>query len=222
MAAPALSIYRFFTKYEKDPTDPAKLRAVDWISYGPIGQERFNVTDARVRDIIDRLVPNSGSQSPSSIAANARADYIRPRYEAWKAGREAPTDGTPLAAWNALTPEQADIFRTNGFKTVEAIAAMTDQHITRIPLPGLREIVRQAGMFIDSAEQTRFAARLTEKDEEVAALKAENAESKAQIAALMEKIDQLAEMVVTNGEAAASGPEEVKRGPGRPRKAEAA
>jgi hypothetical protein len=143
--------------------------------------------------------------------AHERWSIIDKHYRAWLAGQEAPVDGTPLAAWNALTPEQADVLRANSIKTVEDVAALTDTHIARLPLPNMRELIRQARHFIDAAEQTRFAASLAAKEREIESLKAENAERDAQIAALMQKVDELAAGVAARSDDASDGEPE-KRG----------
>jgi hypothetical protein len=190
MTAPAIAIHKFWTNYEPDPADPAKLKPVDWVAYGPIGSHDRSVTHDRVARLA-KLQPLAGSQNPAVEMAHARWAIIEKHYQAWLAGQEPPTEGTPLAAWNALTPEQGDVLRANSIKTVEDVAGLTDAHITRLPLPNMRELTKQARHFIDASEQTRFAARLAEKEREVEALKAENAERADRIAALNEKVDAL-------------------------------
>src|SRR5262245_15425227 len=134
--------------------------------------------------------------------AHQRWSIIERHYRAWLAGQEAPVDGTPLAAWNALPPDPADVLRANSIKTVEDVAALTDAHIARLPLPNLRELIRQARHFIDAAEQTRFAASLAAKEREIEGLKEENAERDAQIAALMQRVDELASRLPADEEPA--------------------
>jgi hypothetical protein len=106
-----------------------------------------------------------------------------------------PLDGTPLAAWNAITPEQAEVFKSRGVRTVEEIAGLTDAHIERIPVMRLRDLVRQAQLFIASADTTRFAHTLARAEQENAALKATVEEQKSQIVDLLAKVNQLAERV---------------------------
>jgi hypothetical protein len=200
MTTSAIAIHKFWTHYEPDPQDPARLKAVDWVAYGPIGGHDRSVTHDRVARL-GKLQPLEGSQNPAVVMAHARWSMIDKHYRAWLAGQEAPVDGTPLAAWNALTPEQADVLRANSIKTVEDVAALTDTHIARLPLPNMRELIRQARHFIDAAEQTRFAASLAAKEREIESLKAENADRDAQIAALIGKVDELAAVVADKDQA---------------------
>jgi hypothetical protein len=141
---------------------PAKLKAVDWVACGPIGGNDRSVTHDRVARLA-KLQPLAGAQNPAVEMAHLRWSIIEKHYRAWLAGQEPPVEGTPLAAWNALNPEQADVLRANSIKTVEEIAALTDAHIARLPLPNMRELIRQARHFIDASEQTRFAESLAAK-----------------------------------------------------------
>lgn len=206
--APTVSIQRFWTEYKQDPTDASKMVGVDKIAYGPVGMLDKTLIVNEVDRLYKKLQPLEGSQDPAVHQAHARWRAIEPAYRAWKDGQEAPLNGTPLSAWNALTPEQADVLKRNGVKTVEEISLLTDVHISRFPMPGLKDLIKQAKNFIDAAEQTRFSAKLSEKDGEVAALQTENSEMKTQLAEMMEKVRHLAEIVASQGSAPAMIEEE--------------
>jgi hypothetical protein len=200
MASADFAIRRFFTKFKTDPADAAKTVSDDWVELCPVGSADRSVVTYSIRSL-QRLQPATNRENPAVEMAHRKWDLIRPAYEAWKAGNEMPETGTPLAAWNAVRAEQADILRVHGIKTVEEIAALTDAHM-RIPVPNLRDLKRQAQMFLDSADQVRFAARLTEKDQELARVQDAAAsqqeeidEQRKQIAALMAQVNTLAGMV---------------------------
>lgn len=193
MSIATIAVHRFWTQFRKDPQDPAKLVPVDWVEYGPIGNRNVITVIDRVSRLTDRLEDAEASDNPAVAIAHARATIIKRHYEAWRAGQEPPEEGTPLAAWNAIGPHEADLLKTNGFKTVEAVAEMTDAHIGRIQLPRLRDLVQHAKMFLEAKEQTRFAASLEDKQREIEALKAENADRDQQIATLMAKVGELAD-----------------------------
>lgn len=185
-------IHRFYTVYEDDPKNPGQTRARDMVEYGPIGQAgRTHVTE-RI-DILSRVQKVAGV-NPAVTAARVMWDFIRPRYEAWKTNQDLPETGTPLAAWNHLTQQQAEILRVNGVRSVEDVSQLTDTHFHRIPIPNLRTIVEAAKKFIDSKDINKFTSEMAAKDEMIAALTA--------------RVDQLAEMV--------ANPEEAPKRRGRP------
>jgi len=172
-------IHRFYTVYEDDPKKPGHMRNRDMVEYGPIGQAgRTHVTE-RI-DILSRVQKVAGV-NPSIMAARVMWDFIKPRYDAWKTNQDLPETGTPLAAWNHLTQQQAEILRVNGVRSVEDVAQLTDTHFHRIPIPNLRSIVEAAKKFLDSKDINKFTSEMAAKDEMIAALTA--------------RVDQLAEMV---------------------------
>lgn len=194
-----LHIKRFFVKYRPDKTDPANMVGEDWVEYGPIGSLDKSLTTIRVKDLKPREPIAQGN--PSSEMGWMRWQIIEQAYLLWKSGNEAPIDGTPLAAWNALSPEQAEVLRSRGIRTVEDVAVLTDAHVERIPLP-MRDLIKQARQFIDSADTRRTSAALAEKDREIDNLKAQSDEQKDTIKDLIAKVNQLAEVVAAQQEAA--------------------
>src|SRR3954471_14959160 len=111
----AFAIHRFWTNFKPDPKDPARLIPVDMVAYGPLGGGDKTVVPATVSSLLDRLQDVGNSQNNIAVAmAHARADWLRPRYEAWKKGQEVPLDGTALAAWSGVSVEEATVLRTAG------------------------------------------------------------------------------------------------------------
>jgi len=189
-------IHRFYEVYDTDPK--TKLpRVRDMVEYGPIGSAGRSHTTERI-DILSKVNMTAGA-NPAMMAAKVLWDFIRPRYEAWKANQELPDTGTPLAAWNHLTQPQAEILRVNGVRSVEDVATLTDTHFTRIPVPNLRSIKEAAVKFLESKDTNKIAAELAAKDET--------------ISALTNRLDEMASMIAKMQE-----PETEKRRPGRPAK----
>ena len=207
--APRIAVHRFWTKIVSDPKDPNVIREEDWVSIGPIGMGDRSQTPHKVSSLAN-VQPSLDMKNPAIRAAAMRWDAVRPLYEAWKSGREAPLDGTPLAVLNSIQQEQADFLRSKGVKTVEELAQLTDTHIERLKLSGLRQYIAEARRWLDSSDNRKTAAALAEKDKEIAYQQAQLTEQQEQIKAMMAKMDELAGMVVQ------SQPD--KRGPGRPRK----
>jgi hypothetical protein len=197
-----ITVHRFYTVYEDDPKNPGTTRQRDMVEYGPIGQGARTRAVERI-DILSKANKVAGA-NPASMAAQVLWAHIKPRYEAWKGNQELPETGTPLAAWNHLTPTQAEFLRTNGIRSVEDVASLTDTHIQQFKIHNLRSIIEAAKRFVDGADVNKFAGEMKAKDEQLAAANA--------------RIDQMAEMLAKLME----DKETPKRGPGRPPKEQAA
>ena len=180
-------IVGFKTEYKGD-------RPTDWVEIAPSG-ESFERTHTwhRIADLKPRGDVDDARQSSLSYrAAVARWSRISPAYEHFKSGQDIPLDGTPLAAWAGVSPEQAALLRTMGIKTVEGVRDMGEGATARLPFPNARKLPQLAGSFLSSVGEAAKDAELSEMRERMAALEA----------------------------ALADGASE-KRGPGRPRKQEA-
>lgn len=178
-------IVGFKTEYKGD-------RATDWVEIAPSG-ESFERTHTwhRIADLQPRgEVDDARKSSLSYRAAVARWDRITPAYGAFKAGQDIPLDGTPLAAWAGVSPEQAALLRSMGIKTVEGVRDMGEGATARLPFPNARKLPQLAGSFLSSVGEAAKDAEIDVMRERLAALEA----------------------------ALAEGAE--KRGPGRPRKQE--
>jgi hypothetical protein len=214
-----LQIQRFWTDYRPDPSDPAKLAPIDMVAYGPLGRTENALVMSRVSTVL-AVKPFTDPNDVASVMSHIKADFIRAAYEAWKAGQDIPLNGTPLAAWNGLSPEQAEVFKSRSIRTVEEISLLNEATRAHIPLPNLSGIIAAARRFVDSADQTRFAAQLAEKDTEIANHKMQLQDQGEQITALIGKVGQLAEMVAAQQTATEAQSE--KRKAGRPTNAELA
>ena len=202
MATPSIHVVRFWTDFRPSRIDAAKLDPVDKVAYGPVGGTQRSVTICEVKRLSQIQPGGDDVTNPAISLARLRWDLIRPQYEAWKSGQEMPLVGTPLAAWNAVTPEQAEVLKSRGVKTVENIAELNDASIEGIPVPHMRELKRNAQRFLDSAETTRFAAIMAEKDRTVENQQSQINEQSNQIAKLVAQVNQLAQMAADKADAA--------------------
>lgn len=176
-------IYRFYTVFDEHPVTK-EPRARDMVEYGPIGQAGRTQICERI-DILSTPQKVAG-QNPAVQAAQVLWNFIKPRYEAWKSSQDLPETGTPLAAWNHLTPQQAEILRVNGIRSVEDVSLLSDVHFNRIPIPNLRSIVEAAKKFLDHKDINRFDAQMQAKDDQLAAANSRIDEMAAMMAKLME------------------------------------
>lgn len=185
-----LRIVEFKTEYRvaKDP--------VDMVLIAPMGaayekqQSWHRVDKLRPPENVDET--QKDSQKYQNLAA--KWSVIGPAYEAWREGQELPEDGTPLAAWSGVTPEQAKFMREKlSIRTVEDVRDMGDRALEACHWPNARKLPELAKRWLEGEA-------ITEKD--------------AQIAEMQEKMAAMEELLNEQMK-----PQ--KRGPGRPKKEDA-
>lgn len=126
------------------------------------------------------------------------------KYEMWRAGLEAPLNGTSVRQWPLLSPSQAENFVSLGIPTIEDVAAMTEDAMRRFGL-GARE-------YRDKAREWVQGAAINE------ATTKENVELKEQLQKALDMVAAMNERLAQLESAPQIAPDaiEVKRRPGRP------
>ena len=185
---PQIRVLGFKTKYEKLPIkgDPItdddldrhgykinakgeRLRTLQeehWVTYSPAHSPVNTATEERVRLMIPDPARMGDDQDGEKLRfMTHRWGQIMPAYEAFKEGREIPIDGTPLSAWSGVQPEQAEVLRQHGLRTVEQVRDLADGgQIDRVRLPGMRELRAQAKLFLENNGAAEAAEREARKD----------------------------------------------------------
>lgn len=184
MDRPTIVILGFKQTFERDPKTKLMTRPVDWVTYAPV----HAVQSTQITDRVDKMRPPEGGlrgddEGRKMAFLRHRWDMIDRAYRAWKEGIEIPLDGTPLGVWPGINEAQANAFRTVGIKTVEAIRDIPDGLIGKVALPGVREIVKQAGFFLESRDASSAAAKQAEQDTRIKGLE-------EQLAAAMELLEE--------------------------------
>lgn len=189
----------FWTDYET-ASDGVTLKPVDWVRWVKKGMQN----PATCTEKISRLSkPNkNGQHVPEWIV-------IEPYYKYWKKGETAPVNGTPLSAWPGATPQLVKALTPANIRSIEDLAELEDSAITRLAIPNLRDKQKQARAFLEAQKTTAMVSG------EVVKLRDENAALRNDVAELKGLIERYA--IKQEEEQAQS-----KRGPGRPRKVEAA
>lgn len=169
---PSILITGFTQKYAKDAAGNAV--PVDWVSWVPLHAPQSMGNSERV----DRLNPNNlkyRDGSDDSELSGMKQQHmtaiwadIEPAYLAWKEGREIPLNGTPLAAWPGITPEQAEIFRLAGVRSVEQVRDMADGMRQKVRMPNTRELQELAKLFLENTGVAAAAEREAAKDRQIA------------------------------------------------------
>lgn len=197
-----LAVYRFYTVYKpafeeiehtnpvtgetslKRKPLPGQTREVHMVEYGPLGSDKTRVTASveslrRVRDM------SEAQQNPSILMAAQRWAAIEPYYAAWLQGQQPTPDGTPLAAWSGVSPEQAESLKMRGIHTVQQLAALNDSHFEKYGIQGLRALADNAKRFIATLDSRVLEDKLAEKDLQIASLTDTVEEMKTMLAELM-------------------------------------
>ena len=188
----------FWTDY--DVKDDGSRVAVDWVRWVKKGMQ----TPATITEKISRISkPNKNGQVVPEWTV------LEPYYKSWKAGESAPTNGTPLAAWPGATPQLVKALVPANIRSIEDLAELEDSAIMRLAIPGLRDKKKQAAAFLEAQKTTALVSG------EVTKLRDENEGLRRDVAELKALIEKFA--IKKEEEEVA-----VKRGPGRPRKVEAA
>lgn len=164
---PSIRIVKFWTKY---PMVDGKPVPVDFVEYCAPGMAQRSTTVARINEI-SKVRRNAEADDVAGQLALSRWEQIERAYVAWKAGQEMPAHGTPLAAWPGLSPEQSDVFRLFGFKSVEDIAEASASVLAKVQLPGTMDIQQNAQRFLAAKDQTKVADELAKKDGEISDLR---------------------------------------------------
>lgn len=102
----------------------------------------------------------------------AKWTVIGPKYEAWKAGNAIPENGTPLAAWAAISQEQGERLKQLGIVTVEGVAEMNDRTTEMLGWPDARKLPGLAKKYLSGQDVAAKDAEIEEMKERMAAQQA--------------------------------------------------
>jgi len=112
------------------------------------------------------------------------ADKYMKMYDAWKNGQELPLDGTPIRGWGVIGPAQQETLIKMHVLTVESLAAMTDEGVSRVGMGG-RDLKNKAIAWLGTLKK---AGRPTL---EISALRKENEQLRANQEVLEKRIESL-------------------------------
>lgn len=127
--------------------------------------------------------------SRNGVARPARPDdklrFAR-HYEAFKKRVDVPLEGTPLAEWPLMTRSLVEELAYLGIKTVEALANLSDTHVSQ--KMGLGNMKRQAQEWLEYADQDAPATKLVGQ---VETLEAQLEARDKTIEAMSRRLDEL-------------------------------
>lgn len=129
------------------------------------------------------------------------------QFSEWKKGNELPREGTPIKTWAMITRTQASHLIGSGVTTVEDLAQFPDSNLDALGMGGryLRDTAR--GWINEAKDKGINARALADANIKIDDLSATVQRQAEQLNRLSARLEER---------------EEPKRGPGRPRKEEAA
>lgn len=181
-----------------------------WVEYKPQPNGEY-IEEERIKWV--RKGAN-GAETSEAVKRLQRGNdaiwqALKPAYDAWKAGKAAPVNGTPLEAWPGATKELVKALASFHVRSVEDLAGLDDGSLTRVQIPGIRAIQRNARAFIDAQKTTaQVAGKISE-------LQGENEN-------LRREVDELKELVKSMAAKDGIDVTDAPKRRGRPPKQEAA
>ena len=183
---PAIIPLEFRVEYA--PLANGSMKEIEMVEYTRKGAQGAT-TPARIEHL--QRQRQGGVPDPVWLA-------IKPYYDNWKAGKDAPVNGTPLAAWPGATQQLVKALAPFHIKSVEDLAGIEEGTLNRCGVPGIRRMKENAQAFIDAQKNTAAVAG------EVAQLRELALSQAGEIEELKALVQQLTPIE--------------RRGPGRPRK----
>ena len=101
-------------------------------------------------------------------------------YAAYKDGKEAPLNGSPIIEWNIISPATQKLLVSLKIMTVEDLAQINDEGMRRIGM-GANELKRKAKKWLESSDVGATAIKLAE-------LEKANEELRLTVNTLMERL----------------------------------
>jgi hypothetical protein len=166
--AAAIHPLKFWTDYEEKN---GELVAKEWVEWVKRGDQHAATTADKVARV----------QRDGPLW-----DALRPHYEAWKRGQDAPIEGIPLDAAPFATKELVAMLARVHIRSVEHLAGAEDAALVKLNIPGIRTLREKARAFVDAQQNLSGVAS------ELAALRAMVEQQRAEIGELSQSRDTLA------------------------------
>jgi hypothetical protein len=153
------------------------------------------ITPAGTKDRIEKVA----DEWIKSVEEGVKQERIPPSwYDAYSAAlkrfresRENPEFGTSVKNWPAISPAQADMLLNCNLRTIEEVAAATEEAVQRIGMGGVA-MRQKAQAYLDAARGDGVAAaELESLRQENAELRARDTEREEQFRAMARRLDAL-------------------------------
>jgi hypothetical protein len=150
----------------------------------PIASERAGRPIFRDREEVELLIPGNPYNIPCYVVTDEHRNRWPKQYEAYRAGKEMATTGTPLEEWSILRRSQVLELKALNIFTVEQAANIDDNACQRIGMGGVR-IRELAKAYLDEAAAAAILSKAT----------ADSERKDLEIASLNHKVEELSELL---------------------------
>lgn len=120
-------------------------------------------------EYLELLIPGDNKSAPIHLVDDRLREMYKRNYQAFKEGREMPTDGTAVENWLGADHSYTLLLKSMHLRTVEAVAEMSDAAVKELGLGG-SELRRKAQVFLEVQRDGVKADVLAAKDETIADL----------------------------------------------------
>jgi len=143
------------------------------------------------REMVRIIIPGDRRSMVVEIVNDEHKARWPRAYEAFKAGQEAPLDGTALSDWPQISRARVEELAYFHIRTVEQLASLGDDKLQNLGM-GAREERERAKVFLDVARNgtaplSRLLARVEKAEADVERLTRDLAGANAEITALKSK-----------------------------------
>lgn len=179
-----MDVESFTRQIESDSAqvDPNDAKLIVQFYMAPMKDDKRSAEEGRdvyrEEEFIAILVPGESAPGVNRPVWDGDRQRFRAKYEAWKAGKSAASEGTPLGMWPAVSKAQVAELNYFNIKTIEQLADLSDEKAMKFM--GIQALKKQAQDFLAAAKSnaplTKLRAELEQRDNEIALLKSQMAD----------------------------------------------
>ena len=141
------------------------------------------------RDFIRIQLPGDDTTLVERPTKDEDKQRFRPAWDAYQAGRDAPTDGTPVEEWGAISRSQAEELKRMGCRTLEQLVATSDTQAKKLGM-GVFELRTKARAYLEVTKDTAAAQRYAAEFDRLSADLREKDAAIQKLTAMVESLQQ--------------------------------
>lgn len=157
------------------------------VAYALITPAGSRDTTERVAETWLKQIAEAGSDYPASWI-----EAFRFKFDEWRKTGQIPETGTPIKNWAIATPAQIENCKNANIYTVEQLAEINEEGLTRLGMGG-RLLKERAADYLKAANSSgKVAEEISKLKAEITALKSQNTKLTNQLKELAKKDEPVA------------------------------